>query len=300
VAASPPELPNGYVVELPGRGQTWVYDTGAGAASFVGYRNGAARVLGERRTLVLLHGWTSTAALNWFCCFSPLAAEFRVVALDQRGHGRGLRGRPPFRLEDCADDVAALIEQLQTGPVTAVGYSMGGAVAQLLAQRHPGYLDGLVLCATAARFSTPSELNGPLGALGYGMALALSSVPANLRRQSLGLMLRNRAADRGLAPWAIAEWERNDPAALAQAGFSLSRFDSTPWIGAIDIPTSVVVTTLDLSVPPSSQWYLAQHIPGATGFPVAGTHRACVEQAGSFTPVLLAACRAAQRTPAAT
>ena len=58
--------------------------------------------------VVLLHGWTATADLNWFACFRPLAEHYRVIALDHRGHGRGLRSAEPFRLEQCADDVAAL------------------------------------------------------------------------------------------------------------------------------------------------------------------------------------------------
>jgi 3-oxoadipate enol-lactonase len=248
--------------------------------------------------LVLLHGWTSTAALNWFRCFAPLAREFRVLALDHRGHGRGIPSRRPFRLEDCSDDVAALTQELGTGPVIAVGYSMGGTIAQLLWQRHPEVVSGLVLCATAARFASRAERSGPVSALGVGMALALSGVPENLRRQGFSRLIRTRAGDRGLARWAIEEWERNDPAALLQAGLALGRFDSTAWIGDIDVPTSVVVTTLDTTVAPSRQWRLAQSIPGARGFPVAGDHRACAQADRMFAHTLLVACRAAQRSPA--
>ncbi|MFM7427598.1 MAG: alpha/beta fold hydrolase, partial [Elainella sp.] len=42
-------------------------------------------------TVILLHGWTATADLNWFTCFEPLGEHFRVLAPDHRGHGRGLR-----------------------------------------------------------------------------------------------------------------------------------------------------------------------------------------------------------------
>ena len=75
-----------------------------------------------------------------------------MVAPDLRGHGRGIRSRRPFRLEDCADDLAALVEQLGCGPVVVVGYSMGGLVAQLLWRRHPDLVAGLVLCSTARVF----------------------------------------------------------------------------------------------------------------------------------------------------
>ncbi len=287
-----PDLPAGRAVDLPGRGRTWVYDTGVEGPD-------GGPPSSRRPPLVLLHGWTSTAALNWCRCFAPLSGDFRVIALDHRGHGRGIRSRRPFRLEDCADDVAALIERLDLGPVTAVGYSMGGPVAQLLWQRRPELVKGLVLCATAARFASRLDVNGPVGALGYGMALALSSMPPNLLRQGYGMYIRNRAAEQRVAPWVVGEWERNDPAALVQAGFALSRFDSTDWTSTIDVPTAVVVTTLDVTVDPARQWQLAQTIPGATAFPVAAPHRACVDQADLFVPALLAACEAAQGPRAA-
>jgi 3-oxoadipate enol-lactonase len=301
-----PNLPAGRAIHLPGRGRTWVYDSAdglasAGACGPPGATNPPTGALGQQ-TVVLMHGWTSTAALNWYRCFAPLATEFRVVAMDHRGHGRGIRSRRPFRLEDCADDVAALIRQLGTGPVTAVGYSMGGTVAQLLWHRHPDVVDGLVLCATAARFSSRAELRSPFGArgalgvIGAGVAMALSSVPFTLRRHGFRRLVRSQTADRGLAPWAIAEWERNDPAALVQAGVALGRFDSTSWINGVDVPTSVVVTTEDGTVSPIRQWTLAKSIPGARVFPVAGDHRACAEQAREFVPALLAACRAARRS----
>src|SRR5205809_691696 len=110
-----PGLPPGRAVELPGRGRTWVYDSGGSAG---------------RATLILLHGYTATAALNWFGCFGPLSRHFRVIALDLRGHGRGIRSNRSFRLADCADDVVALADELGLDRVIPVGYSMGGPVAQ--------------------------------------------------------------------------------------------------------------------------------------------------------------------------
>ena len=131
-------LPDGRYVWLPGRGRTFVREL-AGPP-------GAPAVM-------LLHGWSATADLNWFACFEPLARHFRVIALDHRGHGRGLRALTPFRLEHCADDVATLADVLGLGRYLAVGYSMGGPIAQLLWKRHPELVSGLVLCATSTHFS---------------------------------------------------------------------------------------------------------------------------------------------------
>ena len=54
-----------------------------------------------------------------------------------------------FRLADCADDAAALLDVLGIDQAIVVGYSMGGPIAQLLWHRHPEKVAGLVLCATS-------------------------------------------------------------------------------------------------------------------------------------------------------
>lgn len=271
----PPTLPPARALQLARRGRTWVIDSGPDPA---------------QPALLLLHGWTSTAALNWWRCIPALATDFRVVAMDHRGHGRGVRSRLPFRLEDCADDAAAVIRELGLDPVTAVGYSMGGPVAQLLWRRHPELVGGLALCATAARFSM-RQFNGPLAALAAGAVSSLSLVPPAVRRVGMGYATARWTANGGAADWATEEWGRSDPTALLQAGLALSRYDATPWVGTIDVPTAVVVTERDLTVVPARQRRLAEAIPGSRIFPVNGDHRACVDAAESFIPALRQACR---------
>jgi pimeloyl-ACP methyl ester carboxylesterase len=68
--------------------------------------------------------------------------------------------------EPVADDVAAVLEHLGVGPAVAVGYSMGGAVAQLLWQRHPQTVRGPVLCATAASWSESLRMRWGWRAMG--------------------------------------------------------------------------------------------------------------------------------------
>jgi len=218
--------------------------------------------------------------------------------MDQRGHGRGIRSRRPFGLEECADDVAALIGAEQLDRVVVVGYSMGGAVAQLVARRHGGLLDGLVLSATAARFSSTRLGQLSTGPVGAGLSLLAAGIPHQLRQVGLSRFIDRRSAGGGVAPWAVEEWKASDPVAIMQAGIALASFDSTPWLAELDLPAAVVVTTGDTVVPPRFQRRLAESIPGASVFEVAGDHRACVEQADAFVPALAAACRSVTRAGA--
>ena len=101
---------------------------------------------GAGTPVLLLHGWLFSADLNWHLTYGALvAAGYRVLALDTAATGAGCAHRA-LRLADCAADAAALVAQLDCGPVTAVGYSMGGPIAMLAARDFPGQVDGLVLC----------------------------------------------------------------------------------------------------------------------------------------------------------
>ncbi|GAB2871566.1 hypothetical protein GCM10027074_43950 [Streptomyces deserti] len=95
-------------------------------------------VLGPARgpALLLVHGWGGDGR-EWSAHAEALAGRFRVVVPDLRGHGRSAvpaQGNTPAQM---AADLAALTEASGTGPVIAVGHSMGGQVVNLLAVHHP-------------------------------------------------------------------------------------------------------------------------------------------------------------------
>ena len=90
-----PELPPGRSIELPGRGTTFIREL-PGPEQPSEQENGSAGA----PTVLLLHGWTASADLNWFAVYRALGEHYRVVALDHRGHGRGIRSRKVFRLDD--------------------------------------------------------------------------------------------------------------------------------------------------------------------------------------------------------
>ncbi len=269
-----PALPPGGPIDLPGRGTTF-------------HRDQPSRTGDGAPTVLLLHGWTATADLNWFPSYEPLAEHFRVVALDHRGHGRGIRTNRRFRLADCADDAVALADALGIDRFIPVGYSMGGLVAQLVWHRHRDRVDGLVLGATARNFrGNPGALGG-FAALG-AMATAARMVPGPAQRRAARRLISRRP---GLSDWARDQFEAGDPRMVLEAGQAIGAFSSHAWIGDVDVPTSVVLTEQDRVVPPTRQAKLAAAIPDAVVYPASIDHGGCVAEPERFVPALVAAAR---------
>lgn len=266
-------------VPLPGRGTTFVREAAGPPGA---------------PTLVLLHGLAATGGLNWRPSLEPLSQRFRVVAIDHRGHGRGIPVRGHFRLADCADDVAALAEVLGLERVIPVGYSMGGPIAQLVWHRHPSLVRGLVLCATTFRFAHPDRQRAAV----FSSSI-LSLVGRAAPRRALRRLAQNWVAeaipDARVRARVMEEMSGTDPIAVAQAGAALARYSASDWIGRIDVPTAVVVTERDEMVPPRSQLAMAEAIPGATVHRVPGNHRVCVSEPHLFVPALLEACASVTR-----
>ena len=279
-APEPPvELPPGRVVHVPGRGELFVRDSG-----------------GDGPAVLLLHGWTASADLNWFAQYDALvAAGMRVIAVDHRGHGRGLRTYAHFRLEDCADDAVALVEHLGAGPVVAAGYSMGGPIALLAARRRPGTVRGVVLCATSSNWRA-LRLRGLWWSMAW-LRMWLGIAPYSLWRAGLRLV---GLPDSATTTWMAAELVRGAARDIAEAGRELGRFDARPWLGEIAQPSAVVLTRDDRAVPPRWQRSLASGL-GARVFESPGDHFAAGTEPEGFNAALLAAlAHVADAAPGAT
>ena len=269
-----PGMPDGRYVELPGRGTAFVREV-------VG-PEGAP-------TLVLLHGWTANSALNWFATYAPLGEHFHVLALDHRGHGHGIRSWKRFTLEDCADDAVALLDALGVEAAIPVGYSMGGPIAQLMWQRHPDRTDGLGLCATAARFRDRGSDRALQGVV-TGLSLAVRAAPSWMHKRVTERLVVGRYDSSPLGCWAREQSRFNDLRTIIEAGHAVGSYDARSWIGGIDVPTAIVMTSYDTTVPPARQQFMADTIPGARVVPVDGGHDVCAVDPQAFVPALLEAC----------
>jgi 3-oxoadipate enol-lactonase len=267
----PIEMPPARTVNVPDRGEFFLRDSG-----------------GDGEPVMLLHGWIASADLNWWPVYGDLVeAGYRVLAIDHRGHGRGLRPLVPFRLEDCAADAAAVLRTLDAVPAFVVGYSMGGTIAQLVARDHPDVVRGLVLSGTAQHWQDPSSRRAfrLLGILGLMLSLApRATYRAGLRRS--GIRESKETA------YLQSELMRHSARDIAEAGRELGRFDSRPWLGSVTPPVAVLLTTRDELVAPAKQRALAQ-AAGAQVLEVPITHMEVGRPGTGYGRVLLDALAAA-------
>lgn len=105
-----------------------------------------------KEPLILLHG--GLGAIEMFGPnLAALAKGRQVIAVDLQGHGRTADIDRPLSLEAMADDIAALIKQLNLTSADVMGYSLGGGVAFQVAVRHRELVRKLVLVSTALRRS---------------------------------------------------------------------------------------------------------------------------------------------------
>jgi len=272
----PYEMPPARTLRLPDRGELFLRDSGPAHP-------------GDAPPVMLLHGWLATADLNWAGAYPALIdAGYRVIAIDHRGHGRGLRTMAPFRLADCAADAAAALRALDVGPAVVVGYSMGGAIAQLLARDHGDVASGIVLSGTAQHWQEAESKRvwRSMGAFGLTLSVAPRvSYRAGFKRA--GLLDAERTA------WLLGELTRHSARDVAEAGRELGRFDSRPWLHSVNVPAAVVVTSRDSAVSPRKQRELAAAL-GAEEFDAPIDHLDVTTRGDLFNGPLLEAIAAVQ------
>ncbi len=237
-----PPLPPASIVALEGRGEFFVrHAAGPPAAP----------------PCLLIHGWQATADINFFPLFGPLSERHRVIAADLRGHGRSACPEEGFTLEAAADDHAALLDALGVTSAIVVGYSIGSAVAQVMTDRHPSRVTGLVLAA--GEFLPGRRRREKLLVRVGGWTGTLQRLSEG-RRTAHALVSRARRTNpdvESLRGWLVAEMERGHPGSIRAAGRTLGRFDGSAIAASRHVPAACVIATHDKLVHPDRQRRLA-------------------------------------------
>ena len=182
-----------------------------------------------------------------------------------------------------------MLDHLGIDTAIVAGYSLGGAVAQEVWHRHPSRVDGLVLASTAR------NLRGHVGERMFFPVMTAAMHP--LSRVALTKVERVAAALPDLpsvevadgVDWGRAEFRSTSAWSMPEVLGELGRFHSAPWIGSIDVPTSVVVTGRDRAIPTRRQRKLAAAIPDVSVYDAPGGHALVVLDHERWAPVFLEA-----------
>ncbi len=217
---------------------------------------------GTGPAVVLLHAFPLSRSM-WAPQMEALRDHYRVIAPDLRGFGGSKDFDEPPALDQVADDVAGLLDELKVGErIVLGGLSMGGYAALAFARRHPGRLRGLILADTKA------EADDAEGKANRERLIAFAA--EHTGRDVLEQMLAKLVAPETMAQHAeVVERIRHiaadqTPAAIIGALKAMrDRPDSGPSLSALAVPTLVVVGEKDVLTPPAAAESLAARIRGA-------------------------------------
>lgn len=227
-----------------------------------------ALVAGQGPPVVFVHGYTADIA-EWNVVWDKLVAKgFRVIAFDQRGHGRSTLGSDGIGSAPMAEDVGAILRRLDVSDGVLVGHSMGGFVTIRAMIEHPELgqrLRGLVLLATWAgrvlEGAPQNRVQIPLMQSGVLQAL--------VRSRTIAVLLGAAQCGARPSPAMISVFVEGFKQHLADHGPLLpivrafSREDRYPRLGEIAVPTVVMVGSADRTTPPTHSRRMAAGIPGA-------------------------------------
>src|SRR5215470_14280720 len=208
---------------------------------------------GQGEPIVLVHGFASTAQVNWLhpgWIATLTRAGRRVIALDNRGHGASSKLYDPAAYHSAlmADDVRALLDHLDIPRADVMGYSMGARITAFFALAHPSRLRRAVLGGLGTRLVEGVGLPESIAEALEAPSLAQVSDPT-------GHMFRT-----------FAEQTKSDLKALAACIRGSRQTLTREEVGAIHAPVLVAVGTKDLVA--GSAQALAALIPGATALSI--------------------------------
>ncbi|HVN36459.1 MAG TPA: pimeloyl-ACP methyl ester esterase BioH [Casimicrobiaceae bacterium] len=246
--------------------------------------------VGSGPPLVLLHGWAMHSGI-WGSLVVRLARRFRVHAVDLPGHGHS-RSAPAdsFTLDGACVAVAASIPA-DAGPLTVVGWSLGGLVAMRWARQEPNRVRRLALVSTSPRFTAAADW--PHAASGETLARFGDELHVAWKltiQRFLSLQLQGSEHGRAtLATLRQQVFARGQPSQRALFGAleTLATADLRGEVAGIAQPAIVVAGGRDtLAYPGAGQW-LAERLPDARYAPIDGAaHVPFLSHPDSFAAAL--------------
>jgi pimeloyl-ACP methyl ester carboxylesterase len=224
---------------------------------------------GDGPPVVFCHGVTLSSRV-WAKQFETFsAAGFHALAFDSRGHGESRVGDTGQSLDNLADDLRTVLEELDLRDAVLVGHSMGGMAVQAFAIRHPDVVAervaGLVLLSTSSH-NLVSDAKRIRGALERVVNVG-PDVGTFMRQRNLGLLLARLGFGDDPNPSHVEATREMlaacDKATTREAVSALLHLDLTEGLPNVHVPTLVIVGTADALTPPRDAHRIAELVPSA-------------------------------------
>ena len=243
---------------------------------------------GAGEPVVLLHAFPCNRSM-WAPQINTLVQghRFRVIIPDFRGFGESDVPEGPYLMETLADDIAALLNELEIEECVLGGFSMGGYAAFAFYRAYSNRVRALILADTRPQADTPEgraarEETAQLAAREGSQVVAERYLPRMLTAETLqdptGTTARLRAMMEAAPPAGIAG---------ALRGMAL-RPDSTDLLAQIHCPTLILAGEEDGIVPPADAAFMAERIPNARLVTIRrAAHLANMERPEAFNRALV-------------
>jgi pimeloyl-ACP methyl ester carboxylesterase len=242
--------------------------------------------VGSGPPLVMGHSILCSGEM-WMYQVPRLAERFRVINIDQRGHGRSVPATEPYELRDMVEDFFGVLDHLGVERAVWVGLSMGGMVAMHAAIADPDRVTAMLLLDTHAGAETPYKKLKyramSIGAKAFGVRPFFPAVlPLLFGRTTLA---QNEAL--------VEEWKPrfgaiHVPSLAAAVGALTRRPSIVRELGGVRCPSLVIVGEEDASLPPAISREIAEALPNASLviIPEAG-HLSALEKPDEVTEAML-------------
>lgn len=237
------------------------------------------------RPTVVLHHPLATDLTYWDELSAALVGDYRVLRFDARGHGKSDAPAGPYSFEQLAGDVVGLMDQTGIGRAAFVGLSMGGMVGQYLGLLHPGRFSCLSIVSSTSRI--PPEFRSLWV---DRVAVARDKGMASQVEPALARWIADTT--RATKPQLVARFRAMIEATPLEgyAGWcgAIERLDVTDRLGAITLPTQVIVGDKDPATPVAASEAIHKAIPRSQLVVLPGvSHMLSAEDPAAFHAALL-------------
>ena len=236
-------------------------------------------------SIVLINS-LGTNLMIWDEVISIIRSHFNVLCFDKRGHGLSSTKEGIVAIDDYADDVIELMDQLKIEKANVLGLSIGGLITYSLASRYPSRFRKLIFSNTGAKIGSEEGWNERISMI---KEKGLSSMSSGIIERWLSSEYRNDNEVETVAYKTMLE--RNSTLGYIQACEAIRDADYTSVLDQIKHSALFIGGSTDMGTTPEFVTVHARHLNESEVNIIEGVgHLPCIEKPEVVAKVILDFC----------